>query len=77
MTNRFLGVMEVRELPTGEVLLAGYARAGGGGKFQPMIFKLTATGALVCAHRWESGTTGPPARPRPTPTPWAGINSSA
>ena len=58
LPGRFLGAMEVRALPTGEVLITGFARNGGGGKFEPMLFKLTAAGALIWAHRWNAGTGG-------------------
>lgn len=58
LSGRNVGFSDVHELPTGELLLAGYARQGSG-KYQPMIFRLTTTGALVWAHRWNLGTGGP------------------
>ncbi len=58
-TGRYLGLSDVYALPTGELLLAGYLRLGGGGKYQPMVIKLSASGALVWAHRWNVGSTGP------------------
>ncbi len=57
--NRYVGITDVHALPTGEVLLAAYLRVGGGGRIQPMVVKLSASGALVWAHRWNNGATGP------------------
>lgn len=56
---RYVGITDVHALPTGGVLLAAYLRVGGGGKIQPMVVKLSASGALEWAHRWNNGTTGP------------------
>jgi hypothetical protein len=57
--NRYLGLSDLYELPNGDLLIAGYSRTGPGGKYNPMLFRLTATGTLVWAHRWDVGTTGP------------------
>ena len=52
MTNRFLGISTVAELPGGELLIGGSSRVGGGGQSTPILIKLSATGALVRASRW-------------------------
>ncbi len=57
--NRYLGLTDLYELPNGDLLLSGYSRTGPGGKFNPMLFKVSATGALLWAHRWDVGTRGP------------------
>ncbi len=52
MTNHFLSIGAVAELPGGELLIGGSARVGPGGATTPILFRLSATGALVWAHRW-------------------------
>ena len=54
MTNRFLAIADVVELPGGELLIGGVARVGGSGASTPILFRLSATGALVWAHRWAA-----------------------
>lgn len=57
--SRFLGISDIFEMAGGDLLVAGYSRFSPGGKFQPMLFRFTATGTLVWAHRWNVGTQGP------------------
>lgn len=57
--SRFLGISDLYELPAGDLLVAGYSRVGPGGKYNPMLWRLTATGTLVWAHRWDVGGSGP------------------
>ena len=59
MANRYLAFSDLHELPGGDLLISGYLRAGPGGKLQPTLYRFTAAGALVWAHHWNLGTTGP------------------